>query len=171
MKHLILVCLALFLIAPANAASCDLTQAEALLRQPRPEKPDRQFDVLEQQSVEGGAWTIYNGPNGKPGRIIRTDYGEMGRSEQILAATDRDGFIIRETQFHYSVPLFATGSAVVREETVYYRFCEGELLLPSDTEGEDGYMKAGREAANEFFAAQEIADAIKATGLKPPLSK
>lgn len=171
MKHWILVCLALPLIGQANAASCDLKRAEALLQQPRPEKPDRQFEVQEQQSVEGGAWTIYNGPDGKPGRIVRTDYGEMGRTEQILAATDRDGFIIRETQFHYSVPLYATGSAVVREETDYYRFCKGELLMPPDSEGEDGYMKAAREAANEFFTAPEIAEAISATGLKPPLSK
>ena len=85
MKHWIAALLALPLASAAHAADCSFAKAEDVLTQPRPEEPNQQIDVLVQQSVEGGSWTVFNGPDGKPNRIIRTDYGEGGRTEYALA--------------------------------------------------------------------------------------
>jgi hypothetical protein len=171
MKHWIAALLALPLASAAHAADCSFAKAEDVLTQPRPEEPNQQIDVLVQQSVEGGSWTVFNGPDGKPNRIIRTDYGEGGRTEYALAGAKANTIVIRKTYFRYSVPYYVSGSAVIREETDYYRFCNSTLDMPAEGGRDEDYIKAAREVSAQFFSAPEISKILIAAGLKPPLWK
>lgn len=170
MKPVVLLAATLPFFSVAHAADCALAKAEEVLSLPFLEKADREVDVTEQQSVEGGTWTIYNS-DGKPQRLIRTDYGETGRTEHVLAMADANAYIIRKTYFLYAAPIYESGSAVVREETDYYRFCDGKLDLPENWETDEAYLKAAKDAGAQFFSAPEITADVTSAGLKPPLWK
>lgn len=138
---------------------------------PLPEKPYAEFDVAEQQSAEGGLWSIYHNDEGKLERIIRTDYGESGRYVLQFAATGPGKYDIRERQFTYAVPISEVGSLIVREEVDYYLFCDGLLEQPALEFRNPEYATKARAAADGIFNAPEIADRLKAAGFTPPLWK
>lgn len=171
MKLLISALLLATVGSAAQAGNCQTTEAERILSLPRPVEPDQVLEVSEQQSVEGGQWSIYLGKNKKPDRIFRTDFGESGRTEHAIASGGNGTFVIRKTHFRYNVPSYVEGSAVIREETDYYRFCEGRLFLPTGWENDGAHLKAAHEASSQFFSAPEIGKAVISAGLKPPLWK
>ena len=170
MKHVLILVPALLFGNAAAAAECDFIRAETILSEPRPESPDDEYEVLEQQSGEGGAWSVYNGSGGKPDRIARDDLGEMGRVSVELAVEAGGTYVIRKTRFYYSVPIAVSGSRIIRQEADIYRFCNAELVVPPDAIDE-AYIKAARAAAAQFFSAPEVAKTLIAAGLKPPLWK
>ena len=44
-----------------------------------PAQADKNFDVAEVSSPEGGSWDVYYGPDSKTPRfVVRTDFGESG---------------------------------------------------------------------------------------------
>ena len=162
---------ALLLATPAHAATCDLEKAGGIEALPAPEKADQEIDVAEQQSVEGGSWSIHLGADGKPNRILRTDYGETGRAILELITTAGDDYILRLTTIRYSAPIQEDGSDVIREETDRFVFCDGELQVPPNWTPQESYLAAAKSAAAAFFSAPEIAGEVKAAGLTPPLWK
>lgn len=170
MKYLTLTLACLLMAAPAQAA-CDFARLEQRLATPRPAKAAQEIDVLDQQSVDGGRWSIFTGAGGKPNLILRSDFGESGRSEHSLVFQDRGTYIIRHTRFLYSVPYYVSGSSVLREEAVYYRFCDGALVVLPDSGMDRDYMAAARAAAKSFFSAPEISKVLISAGLRPPLWK
>lgn len=171
MKSVCTLVLILILAGTAQAEECGFASAEDILSVPLPAKADQEIDVTEQQSVEGGSWSIYRNGGATPQRIVRTDYGETGRTEHMLVLSGTNAFVIRRTYLRYSVPIYLSGSAVVREEVDYFRFCGGKLDVPAEAEPDEAYMKAAQEAAAQFFTAPEIAEAVKAAALTPPLWK
>jgi hypothetical protein len=171
MKTGTVIIAALLLAAPAHATTCDLEQAGAIEALPAPEKADEEFDVAEQQSVEGGLWSIHLGADKKPRRILRTDYGETGRAIHELITTAGDDYILRVTMIRYSAPIQEDGSDVIREETDRFVFCDGELQVPPNWTPQASYLAAAKSAAAAFFSAPEIAGEVKAAGLTPPLWK
>ena len=69
------------------------------------------------------------------------------------------------------MPYYVSGSAVIREETDYYRFCNSTLDMPAEGGRDEDYIKAAREVSAQFFSAPEISKILIAAGLKPPLWK
>ena len=171
MRHAVIALASLLLAAEARAEDCSFAAADDALLLAPPDKADQEIEVTEQQSVEGGAWWIYNGGTLAPQRIVRTDYGETGRTEHTLVTSGPNAFVIRRTYTRYSAPIYVTGSAVVREEVDYFRFCNGALDTPDEGEPDEAYVKSAQDAAAQYFNAPEIAGAVKAAGLKPPLWK
>ncbi len=170
MKYPSLLLASLLTAAPAQAA-CDFANLEQRLATPRPAKAAQEIDVLDQQSVDGGRWSIFTGSDKKTNLILRSDFGESGRSELSLVFDGRGTYIIRHTQFQYSVPYYVSGSSVLREETVYYRFCDGSLVVLPDSGMDADYTAAARAAAKNFFSAPEISKVLISAGLRPPLWK
>jgi hypothetical protein len=171
MKRGILIIATLHLTM-ATAQACNEGKSFDLAKQPLPEKPNTSFDVAEQQSAEGGSWEIYNGTDGRPQRIVRTDYGEMGRAEHRLAITAPGDYLIMNTRWQYSAPIYAVGTTI-REEIDYIEFCGGKLDMPTEAEWAENteYEKLARESADVFFNAPEVAQYLKAAGVTPPLWK
>lgn len=173
MKHVLLLVPALLFANAAAAVECDFIRAETILAQPMEEgtTPDEEFEVLQQQSAEGGFWSVMNGSDGKPQLISRKDMGETGRSELDLAVEQGGTYVIRQRTVHYAGPIGTKGSLGIREEASYFRFCDRVLDWPADLPRDETYDKAARAAAAEFFSAPEVAKTLIAAGLKPPLWK
>ena len=159
-------------ISSLSAHACNEGASLNLANKELPEKANAAFDVAEQQSAEGGEWTVYNGPSGKPQHIVRTDYGEMGRVQLLIAIFNDTDYMIKKTYTLYAAPLYI-GAGTIREEIDYIEFCDAKLDMPGEGEwaSNETYEKLARESADAFFKAPEIASTIKAAGLTPPLWK
>ena len=167
-----LLALLVLVLSALPAGACNEGASLRIATMQLPESSNVSFDVAEQQSAEGGVWEVYNGPDGKPQNILRTDYGETGRVQLRLAVFNSGDYLIKKTQSFYSAPIYI-GGGTIREETDYMEFCGAKLDMPAEGEwaSNEAYAKIARESADAFFKAPELAKIIAAAGLKPPLWK
>lgn len=153
----LLAALAVWSLLPSGAAhACDRDGLAAIIDAPLPAKAGKSFNVADVDSTDGGEWEIYFGPDGRtPRTILRTDYGESGRTQARLTILSAGAYAVARKQSVYSVPYAVEGSTTIRETRDIYLFCDGRLVTP-DKESWDGdaYEKAARETLATFDAAE-----------------
>jgi hypothetical protein len=141
--------------APAFACDDEGTIFPMIFVSPAGE-PAAAFDVTEQQSVEGGEWQVWFGPDGKTVQnLMRSDYGEGGGSETRLIIASPEAYAITSSLYIYSAPANIPGSSTIREEKDIFVYCKGKLLLPEGDYGVDqAYLDKAKEALAAFDAAE-----------------
>ena len=124
-----LCALAAGLAAPASA--CDGGPLFELMEARLPAHPDKNFDVAEVDSTEGGNWDVYYGPDGKTPRfVVRTDYGESGYWQSRLIVSSPDAYAITATTYMYSAPNYTSGSTVIRERRTSSSSARASSICP-----------------------------------------
>jgi hypothetical protein len=149
---------ALFLVlttSPALACDDEGTIFPMIFVSPVGE-PAVTFEVSEQQSVEGGEWQVWFGPDGKTVQnLVRGDYGEGGSSETRLIVASPDAYAITFSLYLYSAPANIPGSTTIREEKDIFVYCKGKLLVPEgDIEMDQAYLDKAKETLAEFDAPE-----------------
>lgn len=148
---------ALLALSAAPAIACDDqgTIFGLVFASPAGE-PATRFDVTEQQSVEGGEWQVWFGPDGKTVQnLVRSDYGEGGSSETRLVVASPQAWAITSSLFIYSAPANVPGSSPIREEKDIFVYCKGKLVVPEgDFAVDQSYLDKAKEALATFDAAE-----------------
>lgn len=153
-------------LGATQALACSTASLDRLLAAPVPAKADREIDV-EGASSEGGQWRVFGG--GRPFRarqIVRTDYGEMGRSSLRLVMAEPATYALTRVVTTYDRPFTQPGFRARTASTKTYRFCAGELVRPK---GQDDAAFAAHRAEADTeraaFGAAEIGEYVKGAGL------
>jgi hypothetical protein len=152
-------------------AGCEDSKAYLLNEQPLPEKFSEEIEAQNVESADGASFFIYRNKENRPDRILRVDFGEMGRHTAKLVIGAPNDLMITSMNEFYNVPYAIPGSFTVRDERTYYYFCDGNLQHAPDYGSTDDYAKAAREVADIFFKAPEIVKQLKQSGALPPVWK
>jgi hypothetical protein len=147
------------LATPAFACNAPLFE---MIDAALPAQPGKTFDVTDVQSTEGGEWNVYFAPDGpRLTNLVRTDYGELGRSSTRLIVSSPDAYAVAKTNYMYHAILDATDAV---EETHVFVFCQGKLSPPEQGLGTNPEYQKDAETALKTFDAPEVAEYVK--GLK-----
>ena len=145
---LLATCAASLMLAPIVAASkCPLQKLSLLVDKSPKSRIVKEFAVSDGQSAEGGTWQIRSTGNNLNLLISRTDFGEFGKRQTVLAFVDRVNFVIRSTAIEYQSPIYATGilKSKSRIEKDFF-YCGDITYLPTDNTDPDSAAKLRIEA-------------------------
>lgn len=148
-----------FAFAASPTLACPVSTLVTLSKGPLGKLKKAEFDVAEQQSAEGGRWQVYSRRDGIVHSIVRTDYGETGRTTSRASFLDAKTFAITVAVERYDKPIGTTGDVKVAGRTAKtFLYCEreGKILGSDGRPGTPGWLKEAREE-RRTFEAEELA--------------
>jgi hypothetical protein len=167
MKTTALTVFMLSCLAIPTHAGCEDSKAYFLNEKALPEKADSEIEAKDFESTDGASYFIYLNADKKPDRIVRIDFGEMGRNvTKLIVGTPTDVMLESSKEF-YNVPYTMPGSFTVRRESVFYFFCNGKLQQESEADPNSEYAKSAKIVAESFFGKSEIKKELEQSGIKP----
>lgn len=132
MKISSFLALMLLMAMTGDAISCPLGEIETALGRPLEGLSRLERDATDIQSTEGGQWEIFREKDGRVHTIIRTDFGEIGRTETRLTVINRRTYGIAVSTITYTRHLYQTEEGPLgtrSRNTDFHYYCDGKPAI------------------------------------------
>ncbi len=149
------------------AFGCSVLELAKKVGEPLQAYKKIEVEAHKWHSTEGGVWHVYLSRNGRLHSIVRTDYGEMGKTQTRVSFLDAKNFGIEEVTELYAEPIYTKRpTKIASRSTVAYFFCDadGVIYMPVKTADDGNAGKPFQEAKALralFFNAKELAPSLK----------